>query len=343
MPNTTSTNLANATTIANATQIANATVINTSMIKVPVTFSSPTPFTTTLEVAQTAITKIVTNVTQSVIETEIPVTIKDGAVTLVQTTIPVPVPSESAPAAKTPVAGIAALSAVLGVVIIMACIAVLLLLRKLRNAESSNEIDQHHLYSSPELDKTEEGPTVKQLQDQLTSVRRELASVMVLTPSTIRDRSDYARDLDLINDDIRQISMRITRNSSYSTAPKVRNVLCATLRSEILTRFDASLKPEDDAKFSEVMSRFPRKQSALLWKAMAVQNLPVADARPFAEKLVMQLSLAVGESVHKEELTAMTKNVLSLVRALAEDAKGYSLTVGKDGQQLGLIEPTSAA
>lgn len=80
-----------------------------------------------------------------------------------------------------------------------------------------------------------------ELRRQLEAVRKELAQMTVLAPSTIRDESDYQRDIAILNDAIRQLSMHINRSQRAMPAATIRSALCSAITSQVFDRFDASL------------------------------------------------------------------------------------------------------
>lgn len=163
---------------------------------------------------------------------------------------------------------IPALGAVLGVVIVISVILVGLLLRKnkqlfraakeARESALSDPSESNYPLASKELDVVSQEDSPAQLKRQLAEVRQELAAVTVLTPSTIRDQSDYVRDLTLLNDNIRQLSMRINRARPDVPAAVLRTRICAALWSAVFARFDAGLDGDTERHMSSIMSQFKK-------------------------------------------------------------------------------------
>ena len=161
----------------------------------------------------------------------------------------------------------AALGAVLGVVLIASTIIIILLLvrmsrlrRNLRYAQDSVRMgpgpqeSNYPLYAKDVAG--EESP--EELRRQLAQVRGELTAVNVLAPSTIRDQSDYVREMTLLNNNIRQMSMQINRNRSRVPAATIRTMLCSAIWSTIFAKFDASLDERTDGQMQLIMSKFPK-------------------------------------------------------------------------------------
>lgn len=103
-----------------------------------------------------------------------------------------------------------------------------------------------------------EEESAEKLRKQLSQVRSELAAVAVLAPSTVRDQTDYIRDLNLLNDSIRQISMRINRTRPQPTAAVIRTALYSTLQSTVFDKFDAGLDTSTEERMSFIMSKFDK-------------------------------------------------------------------------------------
>lgn len=160
----------------------------------------------------------------------------------------------------------AALGAVLGVIAIASTLVIVFLWRRNRRLVRA----AHHAQEAPKLGRAgsdqplhshayigqEESP--EKLKEQLSQVRSELAAMAVLAPSTVRDQSDYVRDLNLLNDSIRQLSMRINRNQRQLTAAVIRNALYGALQSTVFDKFDAGLDASTEERMSFIMSRFEK-------------------------------------------------------------------------------------
>lgn len=164
-------------------------------------------------------------------------------------------------------AALAALGSVLGVVVIASAVGACLLLRRNRQlsraAESAQEVvvsGQGELNYPPygkEVISQEDSPEM--LKRQLLQVRNELAAVNVLAPTTIRDQSDYVRDLTLLNDSIRQLSMRLSRSHPEKPAAAIRATICGALWSAVFAKFDAGLDVATEHQLSSVLLRFDKK------------------------------------------------------------------------------------
>ncbi|RSH82150.1 hypothetical protein EHS25_006083 [Saitozyma podzolica] len=247
---------------------------------------------------------------------------------------------------------IPALGAVLGAVIVISVILVGLLLRKnkqlfraakeARESALSDPSESNYPLASKELDVISQDDSPAQLKRQLAQVRQELAAVTVLTPSTIRDQSDYVRDLTLLNDNIRQLSMRINRDRPDLPAAVLRAKICAALWSAVFARFDAGLDGNTEQHMSNIMNQFQKPSTALLWKAMTVQNLPLANPASVAPKVEQNLAASIGGGVQPGQTVEVVRQSLALSRAVTEDGKGFSVSYAQDGQAFGLMSGSTS-
>lgn len=190
-------------------------------------------------------------------------------------------------------------------------------------------------YAEDPKDPTIEGST-SDLRHQLAQVRRELAEVAVLAPSTIRDESDYQRDVALLNDNARQISMRISK-ANGSRASDVRLGLCRELYEEVFATFDPSLEQQIDKQFREIYSSISRPSTAHTWKAITVSSLPLANASRIAAGVQQKMALGTHQL---DELEAMMSLAILLHRAVSGDGKGFEVVRDSKGQYLMLARST---
>ena len=170
---------------------------------------------------------------------------------------------------------------------------------------------------------------LRSFNNSLITFARSLAAVSVLAPSTIRDQADYMRDLTLLNDNVRQVSMRLARNLKETSASFIRSSLYSILFSEVFAKVDASLDSTTDRQLATIMTKMKKPSSAALWRAMTVQHLPMADPHMLAASAAGQFSARVGRTVQPAEIVDTIQQALQLSRALAEDGKNFSISYMK--------------
>ncbi len=162
--------------------------------------------------------------------------------------------------ASTPL--IAGLGAALGVLVIATVGLLIWLLRKCRRPDRTSQSSSilglpETGYGEKDITCSDDSPEV--LKKQLAAVRQELASVNALTPTTIRDQGDYVAELDIVNGNIRQLSLRLASGRRDLQASTIRTALCHALWLEIFERFDAGLDPITNDHLSKIMSRISNR------------------------------------------------------------------------------------
>lgn len=115
---------------------------------------------------------------------------------------------------------------------------------------------QYQLYGKEGAFAGEDDPN--HLRQQLADVRRELTAMSVLSPSTIRDQSDYVRDLALVNDGIRQVAMRANSKRRDLPAGAIKAGLCSALSEHVFSKFDAGLDERLEHDLNVLMKQLKR-------------------------------------------------------------------------------------
>ena len=255
----------------------------TSIDDFTTTQSFTTPVTTSLILTLPSPSAVVTDVTLSASDvykvTVYPssvvtqVTLSSNSSTVTSTlTIPAPRPTASS-STHVSVAAPAALGAVLGLVTLASAVIIILLARKTRQLiRSTRHVEElrtvhgppetnYALYAKEDIHQ-EESPS--ELRRQLEAVRAELTAIRLLAPSTIRDQSDYIRDLTVLNDNIRQLSLRVSSTRSRLSAATIRSKLCEALWSDIFAKFDAGLDATIERQMSDIMTSFEKASKSIV-------------------------------------------------------------------------------
>ena len=133
-------------------------------------------------------------------------------------------------------------------------------MRTTRQTEDLRTVDDppetnYALYAKEDISQ-EDSPN--ELRWQLEAVRRALTAIRVLAPFTIRNQSDYMRDLVILNDNIRQLPLRGNSARSHLSAAAIRSILCDALWSHVLAKFDAGLDDTTERQMSVIQTSIER-------------------------------------------------------------------------------------
>jgi hypothetical protein len=89
-------------------------------------------------------------------------------------------------------------------------------------------------------------------RNSLITARAELAAFAGMIPSSTRDVGDYTSSAELLNGEIRQISMRTAAVKGAGKASRIRNKLCDGLWSEVFSVFNCAIPRESNVTLTQV-------------------------------------------------------------------------------------------